>query len=301
MKPCIVVTGGGTGGHVFPALAVVEEIQKRADVRLVWMSVPPVFAAGVLGIPVISHESDFDPGLATRLNARYTRRMCVAYPESLRFYPRGKAIATGNPVRAEIFHGEASQGLGVAGFTAKDTRPVLLVVGGSLGASQLNQLVKENFEEILQRWRVIHQRGAGDWDVPDVPGAYFSRPFFSAEYPHLLAAADLVLSRAGAGSVWEIGVLGKPAVLVPLVAGSRGDQVRNAEHCRSNGAVVVFNPADYAEVHLGNLDFRETMQELAVDSHRRANMAAAWSSIVRRDGAATCAQVVLDLLSARAQ
>ncbi len=361
MKPCIVITGGGTGGHVFPALAVAEEIRRQSDVRLVWIggttgiertivrrwgmefmglpagklrrylsvqnladifktlagifraiaylrrlkplavfskggfvSVPPVLAAGLLGIPVVSHESDYDPGLATRLNARWTRRMCVAYEESRRFYPKGQAVATGNPVRAEIFTAQAVQGLEIAGFNSKDSRPVLLVVGGSLGARQLNTMVKENFEEILAQWRVIHQRGEGEWDLHDVPGAYFSRPFFSAEYPHLLAAADVVLSRAGAGSVWEMGVLHKPGILVPLTAGSRGDQLRNAQHCQKQGAVVLINADDYPEPMLVNLDLRETLSELAVDPRRRVAMSVAWSKLVRNDAAAECARVVLE-------
>lgn len=370
MKPCIVVTGGGTGGHVFPALAVAEELQARADVRLVWIggttgierrivrrwgmeflgiptgklrryfslqnlwdlfktaagilrsfchlsrlrpvavfskggfvSVPPVLAAGLLGIPVVSHESDYDPGLATRLNRRWSRVMAVAYEESLRFYRhgrgfRGRAVVTGNPVRAEIFRATAAEGLRLAGFSPADPRPVLLVVGGSLGARQLNELVKDNFEEILRKWRVVHQRGQGEWGLADVPGAYFSQPFFSAEFPHLLAASSLVLSRAGAGSLWEMGVLGKPAILVPLGAGSRGDQLRNAELCRKHGAAIVFDPAEYAEPHLGNLDFRETMDELAVDRGRRERMAAAWQGLVRKDGAARCVDEILAITAA---
>jgi UDP-N-acetylglucosamine--N-acetylmuramyl-(pentapeptide) pyrophosphoryl-undecaprenol N-acetylglucosamine transferase len=371
MKPCIVVTGGGTGGHVFPALAVVEELTRRGDFRFVWIggttgverqivrrwgmefrgiptgklrrylslenlrdvfrtlagvfrsiailrelkpvavfskggfvSVPPVLAAGLLGIPVISHESDYDPGLATRLNRRWTRLMLVAYDDSLRFFRRsrgfrGRALATGNPVRAEILAGKAAEGRRIAGFGDHDPRPVLLVVGGSLGARQLNQLVDDSFEELLAEYRVIHQRGAGDWSRQDVPGAYFSRPGFAGEFPHLLAAADVVLSRAGASGVWEMGVLGKPGVLVPLGAGSRGDQIRNAGHCAKSGAVVVFRPEEYAEPQLATLDFRETMHELAVDRARRARMSAAWNQVVWPDGAARSARAIEALLAAR--
>jgi UDP-N-acetylglucosamine--N-acetylmuramyl-(pentapeptide) pyrophosphoryl-undecaprenol N-acetylglucosamine transferase len=206
-------------------------------------------------------------------------------------------VLTGNPVRAEILAGSAAEGRRIAGFTDADSRPIMLVVGGSLGARQLNQLVAESFEDILLHYRLIHQRGAGAWELPDLPGLYLSRPSFAGEYPHLLAAADVVVSRAGASAVWEMGIKKKPGILVPLGAGSRGDQLRNAEHCRKHGAVVVFRSEEYAEPALATLDFRETMHELAVDSQRRARMAAAWEQVVWPDAAARCAKAIEELLA----
>lgn len=359
MIPCIVVTGGGTGGHVFPALAVAEELARRREIRLVWIggsrgiersivrrwgmefhgvpagklrrylsaenlmdafrtlagffralgllrrlkpaavfskggfvSVPPVLAAALLGIPVVSHESDFDPGLATRINLRFSRRVCVAYPESLRFYARGKAVATGNPVRAEIFAGDAAEGRRLLGFADADPRPILFVQGGSLGARQVNALVDECYAELSARYRIVHQRGKGDWNRPDRAGSYLSRPSFAAEYPHILAAADLVLSRAGAGSLWEMGVRGKPGVLVPLDSGSRGDQLRNAKLCQDHGCCKVLWPADLADAAAGRARFAALLAGLADQPAARAAMAAAWAGLTVPDGAARVADQV---------
>lgn len=363
MKPCVVVTGGGTGGHVFPALAVAEELQAKHDLRLVWIggtrgiersivrrwgmefygipagklrrylslenirdvfrtlagffralsylrrlkpvalfskggfvSVPPVLAAGLLGIPVISHESDYDPGLATKINLRFSRRVCVAYPESLRFYPKGKAVLTGNPVRTEIFKGSAAEGLRLLGFTAGDPRPVLFIQGGSLGARQINELVDASFPVLSESFRIVHQRGKGEWSRADQAGSYLSQPSFASEYPHILAAADLVLSRAGAGSLWEMGVLAKPGVLIPLDGGSRGDQLRNAELCARHGACLVFRPEDYAQAAEVQAAFVTLLTGLAADGGQRAAMASAWQGLVSADGARKAAALVEEYL-----
>ena len=359
MKPCIIVTGGGTGGHVFPALAVAEELVRQHDLRLVWIgatrgmeraivrrwgmeyrgspagklrrylslenirdifrtlagigrsiaelrrlkpvavfskggfvSVPPVLAAGWLGIPVISHESDYDPGLATKINLRFSRKVCVAYQESLRFYAKGKAVWTGNPVRAEIFRGRAEEGRRLLGFSAADPRPILFVQGGSLGARQINGLVDAGFDQLVKRFRIVHQRGEGDWRRSDIAASYHSRPSFAAEYPHILAAADLVLSRAGAGSLWEMGVLAKPGVLVPLDGGSRGDQLRNADLCQRHGCCTVFRPESFADAGQAQAAFSELLADLAADAGRRATMAANWAKFIVPDGARRAAAVV---------
>lgn len=359
MKPCIVVTGGGTGGHVFPALAVAEELSRHHELHLVWIggtrgiergivkrwgmeflgiptgklrryislenlrdifrtlagffrslgylrrlkpvavfskggfvSVPSVMAAGLLGIPVISHESDFDPGLATKINLRFSRTICVAYAESLRFYAKGKAIVTGNPVRAEIFQGQAAEGLRLLGFARDDPRPVLFVQGGSLGAKQINDLVDGAFEHLIARYRIVHQRGKGDWSRGDLAGNYLSQPSFSTEYPHILAAADLVLSRAGAGSLWEMGVMAKPGVLIPLDAGSRGDQLRNAELCAKRGACLVFRPEHFDSPAAAVAAFVALLEQLAGDLQRRQVMAASWTDLTPGDGARRAAAVV---------
>lgn len=364
MKQYIVITGGGSGGHVFPALAVTEILGANPDYQFAWIgsskgiereivgrwgmefhgipagklrrylslqnildlfrtlagffksfyilarlkpvavfskggfvSVPPVLAAGLLGIPVIGHESDSDPGLATRLNMRWTRRICIPYEQGAAQYPAGKVVVTGNPVRREIFDGEAARGLAVAGFDPADPRPVLLVVGGSLGARQLNQLVWQHLDALLADWRVIHQTGRLDQSGPAArPGEYHVAEFFPETYPHVLACADLVLSRAGAGTVWELAARSKPAVFVPLVAGSRGDQARNARLCQETGAALVWDgePADTKGQALV-----ASLSRLARDPQARSSMAMAWASLFIPDGAQRIARVVQDVLEGK--
>jgi UDP-N-acetylglucosamine--N-acetylmuramyl-(pentapeptide) pyrophosphoryl-undecaprenol N-acetylglucosamine transferase len=360
MKKRLVISGGGTGGHVFPAIAVAERLRSLGYTDIVWIgsraglektivrrwnipfyhvpsgklrrylslenlwdvfrfgagivrsigllrrlkptalfskggfvSVPPVFAARLLGIPVVSHESDFDPGLATKLNAPASVRICVPYPESRRYFApklRRRVRYTGNPVRSEIFAGDAAEGRRLFGVSG--TKPLLLVQGGSLGARQLNQLVADNLLAILTHWQVIHQRGRGDWPITDIPGSYQSLEFVGPEYPHLLAASSLVLSRAGAGAIWELGIQQKPALLLPLVAGSRGDQIRNARHCAAAGACVVLPPVQTGDVLVAEL------ARLAQDPVTRQTMAAAWAKVVVRDGAERVAAVVAEVLGA---
>jgi len=220
-----------------------------------FVSVPPVVAAWLRGIPAWTHESDFDPGLATRINLRFCERVLVSFPETLEDLPaayRAKALVTGNPVRAALYSAQAARGRAFVG--AAHGLPMILVIGGSLGSAAINSLVRGSLERLRRRFFVVHQTGARD---PAGAGAaaqdrYHSAAFFKEELPDLMASADLVVSRAGANTLAEIAALGKASLLVPLpVASSRGDQLRNAEMFRSRGASVVLDeqsatPASFA-------------------------------------------------------
>ncbi len=205
-------------------------------------SVPPVFAAWLRRIPAWTHESDFDPGLATRINLRFCEKVLVSFPETLETLPpagRQKAVVTGNPVRASIYCGRADRGRAFVGAPAG--LPLILVLGGSLGSAFLNSVIRQSLPR-LRRFFVVHQTGEKEFESgAGRPGpGYFPAPFFRSELPDLLAAADLVVSRAGANSLAEIAALGRPSLLVPLPqSSSRGDQLRNAEVFRSRGAAVV--------------------------------------------------------------
>lgn len=312
----IVFAGGGTGGHIFPGLAVAEVItEKNPLISCVWfgsstgmdrsiveasglsfygipsgklrryvsiknfldlfkitagffvslfhlirirpvivfskggfVSVPPCFAAALLRIPVITHECDVTPGLATRLNARVAKKIYVSYEETGNCFPkkyRNRIHATGNPVRQVFYHGDSSAGRTFAGFTGKKL-PVVFVQGGSLGARQINMIVLECAPKLLDFCCIVHQTGAGNrgdaelFEKADTSGNFRSFEFIRNEMPHVLASADLVISRAGANSVWECAAAGKPMVLIPLEsASSRGDQIDNAKFFEGKGAAVV--------------------------------------------------------------
>jgi len=205
-----------------------------------FVSVPPVLAAWLRGIPAWTHESDFDPGLATRINMRFCERVLVSFPETLDYLPpgyRGKAIVTGNPVREALYTAQPRRGRAFVG--CPEAMPLLLVIGGSLGSSFVNSLVTGSLPRLLPRFFVVHQMGAREY-TPAVQENYFPAPFFRDELPDLMAAADLVICRAGANTLAEIAALGKPSVLIPLPAsGSRGDQLRNAAIFRARGASIV--------------------------------------------------------------
>jgi len=203
-----------------------------------FVSVPPVTAAGLLKIPVFSHESDLTPGLATRINSRFSEKILVSYEQTLKFFPSGNAVVAGNPVRAAIYRADGVNGRKLA--DAGDKK-IILVIGGSQGALQINLLIQELARELVKDFVIIHQMGSFSFKQSTLEG-YMTRDFIRAELPDFIAASDLIISRAGASTLWETASLGKPAILIPLGSGSsRGDQGKNAEVFREAGASVVLD------------------------------------------------------------
>ena len=257
-----------------------------------FVSVPPVLAAWLLRVPVITHESDVDPGLATRINARFARYICVAYERTASAFGQAyseRIIVTGNPVRRDL--GRGDPGEAETRFSLDPGKPLLLVLGGSIGSASINRMIDEQLEQLCRVANVVHHRGAGH-PAPREHSGYTWAEFFTDEYIHLLARADLVVARAGAGTVWELAASGTPAVLVPLGAGaSRGDQLRNAELYAEGGGAVVLQEDTLTSERLfemisgllGNEAERDRMKDAAL---RFAG-----------DGAATR---IADLLSERA-
>lgn len=346
----IAFAGGGTGGHIYPGLAIADELktiasEKNVDIELFWfgnssgmdrniveksgsvnkfigipsgklrryfslknffdifkifagfvasffkllfirpvvlfskggfVSVPPCIAAKLLGIPVFTHECDFTPGLATRINSKFASKILLSYEETKKFFSaekQNKTIVTGNPIRPVFYSANAKAGLEFL-FEGKDfdsSKPILLVLGGSLGAHQINQLIVENLDWLTSKFNVVHQCGAKDKDfVPAAKKGYYPYPFIYSQMPDVIAASDIVLSRAGANSIWECSVLGKPLVLIPLCgSGTRGDQVDNA---------AFFEKQNAAKVLLGDdvtFDNLKKLLEFLLDSSERDVMAMA--------------------------
>lgn len=205
-----------------------------------YVSVPPVIAARLTGVPVITHESDFDPGLATRINSRFAERILVSYEESKRFFSprfRSRIMVSGNPVRDFILRGNADKGRNFLGIGKEE--PLLLVLGGSQGAAEINHYVAENLDYLTKDFYVVHQMGLKEYRSRAHEN-YHPVPFLHEEYADILAAADLVVGRSGASTVWEIAAAGKRALLVPLLTGaSRGDQLKNARYFARYGGISV--------------------------------------------------------------
>ncbi len=332
----VVFAGGGTAGHVFPGLAVAEElgvpvlwigsrsgvekgIVSRTGIRfrgipagklrrylslrnLVdivktiagiaasvalllrirpallfskggYVSVPPVIASWLCGIPSWTHESDFDPGLATRINLRFSEKVLVSWPETLSFLSprsRAKAIVTGNPVRPSLHRADPARGRLFA--RCEPGVPLLLVLGGSLASAAVNALVAGCIDRLVASCCVVHQVGGS----PAARRArYLPLPFIGEELPDVMAAAELVVSRAGANTLSELAVLGKPSVLIPLpLSSSRGDQLRNAERFRAAGASVVLDEAAGSPGLLA-----DTVEALLADRERLGRMGAAARSL----------------------
>ncbi len=209
-----------------------------------FVSVPVVRAAASLGIPCIIHESDMTPGLANRLCIPVATKVCCNFPETLQNLPENKAVLTGSPIRAELAQGNKIAGLDLCGFTAN--KPVILVMGGSLGAANVNKAVRDALPKLLEEFQVVHLCGKDKMDnlLLNVPG-YKQFEYIKAELKDIFAMADIVISRAGANAICELLALKKPNILIPLpAASSRGDQILNAGSFEAQGFSIVINEED---------------------------------------------------------
>lgn len=200
-----------------------------------FVSVPVVLAAKRRHIPAIIHESDMTPGLANKISIPCASKVCANFPETIKALPEGKAVLTGTPIRQELFSGNKAAGLAFCGFD--DKKPVLLIIGGSLGAAAINDTIRQILPQLLKKFQIIHLCGKGKIDEgkEGIKG-YVQFEYIKKELSDLMAAADVVISRAGANAICELLALKKPAVLVPLsAAASRGDQILNAESFQRQG------------------------------------------------------------------
>jgi len=239
-----------------------------------FVSVPPCIAARLLGIPVFTHECDFTPGLATRINAGFAKNILVSFEKTkdyLASSARKKVIVTGNPIRPIFYSADAERGRSFLGIQEK-RKPILLVVGGSLGSREINLLVKENLSWICSRFFLVHQTGEKNFDSapPSLEKDsslrdYMPYPFIYSQMPDVIACSDVVLSRAGANSIWECSALSKPMILVPLTgSGTRGDQEDNARFFEKSGAALVLSGKDATSENL-----RKALENLLLEEERK--------------------------------
>ncbi len=200
-----------------------------------FVTVPVVKAAKRRNVPCVLHESDISPGLANRLCLSSASAVCANFPETLSHLPKDKAYLTGSPIRRELFSGNRLEGLKMCGFTAD--KPVILVIGGSLGSVRVNEAVREILPELLKKYQVIHLCGKDKVDSSlEGTEGYVQYEYIQKELCDLLDAADLVISRAGANAICELLALHKPNILIPLsLEASRGDQILNAESFERQG------------------------------------------------------------------
>ena len=367
----LVIAGGGTGGHVLPALAVVEELRRRevaleplwigseggvereaaerggipfrsiptgklrryvsartpvdaaripAGVLQAWrlvrgfrpdvvfatggfVSVPTVLAAARLA-PILTHEQTAILGLATRINLRFADVLAVSYDDTARLAAgaRARVVVTGNPVRASLAAGDAARGLATLGFTAE--LPVVYVTGGARGASPLNQRVAALLPDLLEHCQVLHQTGpaSANADAADLVRQLTTWPshlrpryrvteFVRDELADIYAAADLVLARAGAGTVAELAFLGKPAILVPLPGAGGDEQTRNGRLLAAAGAAVLLPQEQATPERL-----RDVILELLPDRDRLREMGERAQGVGRPDAAARLTDELLGLM-----
>lgn len=215
-----------------------------------FVSVPVVLAAHREHIPVIIHESDMTPGLANKICIPYASKVCCNFPETVSMIPDNKGVLTGTPIRAELSQGNRQAGLDLCHFTS--SKPVIMVIGGSLGALHVNEAVRSILPNLLERFQVVHLCGKGKVDESFYSTTgYYQFEYIDKELKDLFAAADIVISRAGANAIFELLSLSKPNLLIPLPAGaSRGDQILNAESFRKQGFSMVLSEEELSDESL---------------------------------------------------
>ena len=368
----ILITGGGTGGHVTPAVAVVSALRARSTaagqpldlhylgshdglearvlrdlavpytaiatgklrryfswrtpvdlariplgvLQAAWLivrfrpavifstggyvCVPPIIAGRVLGVPTITHEQTARSGLANRIAARFARVVAISVPESAAEFPLGRTVLTGNPVRAELLGGDATQGAQHWGFDP--AFPVVYITGGALGAHAINQAVAAALPRLLAVAQVVHQVGAGpdgtgtDLQAAQVQAAadpltqarYRPVAFVGPELADLYALARLVVGRAGAGTVNELAALGKPALLIPLPGAASDEQTANARRLVTAGAAILLPQSDLTPAQLATL-----VADLLADPARLTAMHAAGPTLAYPDAAERLVDLIL--------
>jgi len=237
----IILTGGGTAGHVTPNLALLPALREE-DFEIHYIGSYNGIERRLIEAASIPYD-----GISSGKLRRYfdlknfsdPSKGCCNFPETLKYLPEDKAVLTGSPIREELLHGDRLAGLQYAHLSAD--RPVILIIGGSLGSVTVNQAVRSILPQLLKTYQVIHICGKGNLDESLIgTEGYVQYEYVDKPLRHLFAAADLIISRAGANSICEILALRKPNILIPLsAAASRGDQILNANSFAKQGFSTV--------------------------------------------------------------
>lgn len=249
-----------------------------------FVSVPVVWAAAKLGIPVILHESDYTPGLANRLCIKKAQKICLSFDTDAARSER--SVLTGSPIRRDLLTGDRAAGLEKLKFSG--VKPVLLIMGGSLGAQAINDALDAAFDQLTERYDIVHLRGKGKLN----PGLEGSESYRQYEYieeglPDVFAAADLALSRSGANAIFEFLALKLPALLVPLpLSASRGDQILNAGYFEKRGYARVLEQE--------NLNALALVQALEALWEQRDQMISTMADSKEADGTANVLNIIFE-------
>lgn len=229
-----------------------------------FVAVPVVIAASIKNIPVVAHESDITPGLANKLSAPFCNKLCVTFRESLNFVKGNKGVLTGSPIRKEILEGDKNRGRKICDFI--DQKEILFIMGGSLGSKIINDEIRKNLDMLLKEFNIIHICGKGNIDEKyKNKEGYKQFEYVSEELPDLMKAADYIISRAGANSIFEFLALKKPSLLIPLSKkASRGDQILNSKSFKKEGYSLMLEEEEIADGVLYNkiLELKDKKEEL---------------------------------------
>lgn len=254
-------------GGYFDSKKIIKEV--KPDIVFSkggFVSVPLVLAARGKKIPIITHESDITPGLANKIISKFATVVLTTFPETVDKLKKGKGKFVGSPIRDSLFEGSREKGLKYLGFSGE--KPVVSVMGGSLGSVNLNNAVRNNLDMLLEKYDVVHMCGKDHVDESVKRDGYFQQEFIDEELSDVLAATDFMISRAGSNAINEFLALGIPMLLVPLGSNaSRGDQILNAESFEKRNFAVVL-PEDEITCETFNAKFSELLEK--ADSMRES-------------------------------
>lgn len=343
----ILMTGGGTGGHVIPNLALIPRLQQEdfdifyigsingIERKLIeetgikyhpissgklrryfdiknftdpfkvikglsqaffiikkekpdvvfskggFVAVPVVIAASMLKIPVVAHESDITPGLANKLSQPYVSKLCVTFPESIKYVKDNKGVVTGTPIREELFKGDPVKAIEFLGFTGK--KPVILIMGGSLGSKIINESIRKSLDLLTSKYDIVHLCGKGNLDnsLKDKEG-YRQFEYISEELKDIMALSSMIITRGGSNSLFEILALKKPNIIIPLSrAASRGDQILNAESFEKSGYSIVIQEEELnSDILLDKINILEKNKVTYINNMKESKLQGAIDKIV---------------------
>ncbi len=209
-----------------------------------FVAVPVILGAKLNKIPIVIHESDITPGLTNKISTPYAKAVCTSFPETVKHIKSNNVINTGTPIRKELFLGDREKGLKICNFN--DEKPVILVIGGSLGSVKINTEIRKILPEITKDFQVVHMCGKNNLEEKlfSLKG-YKQFEYIDDELKDIFKITDLVISRAGSNSIFEFLSLKIPSLLIPLpLSVSRGDQILNAQSFEKKGFSKVLKEED---------------------------------------------------------
>jgi len=208
-----------------------------------FVSVPVVVAARFRRVPTIIHESDYTPGLANKLATPFAKKVLTTFPETISHLPDNKAIHVGAVIREDLFTGDKNRGFKLTNLTER--KPIILIMGGSIGSKKINDMVRQNLAALLEKYQLIHICGQNNIDSTITDKGYVQFEYLNEELKDIFAITDYVISRAGANAIFEFLALDLPMLLIPLsLAASRGDQIDNANSFKESGFAHVLHEED---------------------------------------------------------
>lgn len=265
-------------------------------------SIPTIIAAWLLQTPVFLHESDIVPGLANKVASRFAVEIFISFSiEETEFFPPQKMLSVGNPVRTEILNGKEEEAKKF--FSLTGDKPVIFIMGGSQGAQRVNDRILTVLSEMINDFEIIHQTGQKNFQqirkeskviLTEVASKYYHPvPFLDAKnLANALKVADLVISRAGSGSIFEIAANGKPCILVPLEGSAQDHQVRNAYAVSQRGAAIVIEEPNFRPHFV-----LERVKFLFNDSKKMADLRQKAKNFSRPQAAKVIAEYLMAYLS----